>query len=300
MREESSASQTKDSFAQKWTHSHDFQVGPETLDSDTLSWILGRNGFASLADLANFLATRDRILDAGCGNGRILNLLASHARPESTLVGLDLAAAEIAGKNLGRHSNVQVRAHDLLEPMPVDVGPFDFIYCQEVLHHTGDPFRAFANLCDSLAEDGVIAIYVYKKKGPIREFSDDYIHEQIKELGYDEAEPDMVSLQILGRRLAELNVEVELPEIPILGIPAGRHDIQRLIYNHFLKCYWNPELSDDANTMINFDWYHPSFSSRHRVEEVLGWFQTVNLRVTHTHVDPYGITIHGSRIALAI
>jgi SAM-dependent methyltransferase len=295
MREELSASQTKDSFAQKWTHSHDFQVGPETLDSDTLGWILGRNGFSSLSELSSFLAGRTRILDAGCGNGRILNLLASHAPRESTLVGLDLAAAEIARKNLIGRPNVEVRPHDLLQPIPSDLQPFDFVYCQEVLHHTGDPFVAFSHLYDSLSDGGIIAIYVYRKKGPIREYSDDFIHEQIKDLSYAEAEPIMRSLQILGRKLAELGAEVELPEIPILGIPAGTHDVQRLVYNYFLKCYWNPELNDDANTMINFDWYHPSFSSRHTLDEVEGWFREKNLEILRSYVDPYGITVHGRR-----
>lgn len=293
MREKASASQTKDSFAQKWSHSRNFQVGPEMLDTDTLSWILNRNGFASTAQLKNFLSTRSRILDAGCGNGRILNLLASHAPDESTLIGVDLAASEIAARNLIHRPNVEVFPHDLLLPVPDNLKPFDFIYCQEVLHHTAEPETAFANLCEALAEDGVIAIYVYKRKGPIREYSDDYIHEQVKNLSYGEAEPHMRSLQILGRKLAELRTEVVLPDIPLLGIPAGTHDIQRLIYNYFLKCYWNPELSEDANTMINFDWYHPSFSSRHTLDEVLRWFLKANLRITHTNVDPYGITVHG-------
>jgi SAM-dependent methyltransferase len=187
-----------------------------------------------------------------------------------------------------------LRTHDLLSPIPSDLGLFDFIYCQEVLHHTGDPELAFSNLCASLTDGGTIAIYVYKKKGPIREYSDDYIHNQIKDLHYAEAEPHMRSLHVLGRKLAELNVQVELPEIELLGIPAGVHDVQRLIYNYFLKCYWNRELSDDANTMINFDWYHPSFSSRHTVDEVEGWFRRRRLEIVHSHVDAYGITVHGT------
>jgi len=297
MREDSSASQTTDSFAQKWANSHDFQVGQETLDSDTLGWVLGRNGFSSVAELSSFLATRRRILDAGCGNGRILNLLASHAGHESSLVGLDLAAAEIAQRNLAGFPNVVVRSHDLLDPLPRDLEPFDFIYCQEVLHHTGDPELAFANLCDSLAPNGMIAIYVYKKKGPVREYSDDFIHEKIKHLDYGGAEHHMRSLQILGRRLSELSVTVDLPDIELLGIPAGKHDVQRLIYNYFLKCYWNPELTEDANTMINFDWYHPSFSSRHTLDEVEGWFRKMQLEIVHSHVDEYGITVHGAMAA---
>lgn len=294
MRDGSNAKQTTDSFAQKWTHSEGFQVGADPIDSDTLSWILGRNGFNSLEGLTRFLADKTSILDAGCGNGRILNLLASCADVHSRLLGVDIAAAHIAGRNLANHPNVSTTTHDLLEPLGDDER-FDFIYCQEVLHHTGDPKRAFSNLCRALAPDGLIAIYVYKRKGPVREFSDDFIHDRIKGLSYDEAEPLMSALRDLGRALSNLDAEVEVPEIALLEIPAGRYDVQRLIYNFFLKCYWNPELSDDANTMINFDWYHPSFSSRHTEDEVLGWFRDEGLRVVRVHVDAYGITVHGRR-----
>lgn len=89
MRKYSSASQTKNSFAQKWTHFHDFQAGLETLDSDTLSWILGHNVIASLTYLANFIATRDRTLDVAYGNERFLNLLTSNANTESSPYGVD-------------------------------------------------------------------------------------------------------------------------------------------------------------------------------------------------------------------
>ena len=44
------------------------------------------------------------------------------------------------------------------------LGKFDFIYCQEVLHHTTNPFFAFKNLVNLVAPEGEIAIYVYKKR----------------------------------------------------------------------------------------------------------------------------------------
>lgn len=42
----------------------------------------------------------------------------------------------------------------------------------------------------------------------------------------------------LGQALAELGVEVDVPEdIPYLGIRAGRHDVHRLIYWHVAKLF---------------------------------------------------------------
>jgi 2-polyprenyl-3-methyl-5-hydroxy-6-metoxy-1,4-benzoquinol methylase len=54
---------------------------------------------------------------------------------------------------------------NLLEDLS-DIGKFDFIYSQEVLHHTKDPKQAFNNLVAQLDNNGLIAIYVYKKKHP--------------------------------------------------------------------------------------------------------------------------------------
>ena len=77
-----------------------------------------------------------------------------------------------------------------------------------------------------------------------------------------------------------------------LGIVKGKYTIQRLIYHFFMKCYWNPELSQEENAVINYDWYHPQICSKHNMEEVLGWFRDENLEVTWQFEDMYGITIH--------
>ena len=42
--------------------------------------------------------------------------------------------------------------------------------------------------------------------------------------------------------------------------------------------FWNPELSEIENTAVNFDWYHPSISTRHTPEEVRSWFDEILLK----------------------
>ena len=48
-----------------------------------------------------------------------------------------------------------------------------------------------------------------------------------------------------------------IEDIELLGIKAGRHNIQRLIFYTMFKCYWNPNLNFEDNVHVNFDWYHP-------------------------------------------
>jgi len=81
----------------------------------------------------------------------------------------------------------------------------------------------------------------------------------------------------------------------VLGIEAGEYDLQRFIYHFFMKCFWNPELSVEENVAINYDWYHPEDCTRHELPEVLGWFAEAGFAVSHSHVDPYGITVRGGR-----
>ena len=101
-------------------------------------------------------------------------------------MGIDLTAADVAGENLADLPNVTIQEGNLLEDLS-RLGSFDFIYCQEVLHHTGDPEGGLRNLAKLLAPGGEIAIYVYKRKAPVREFTDDYLRERISALDYDQA-----------------------------------------------------------------------------------------------------------------
>lgn len=224
---------TATSFRDKWEKNEQLIFDQTVKEGYEINrWILSRNGFASNAELRGYLESRKRILDAGCGNGRVTALLRECSSPAKTqVVAIDLVGAEVARRNLARYENVDVRQADLLGDLS-GLGSFDFIYCQEVLHHTTDPERAFRNLCSLLAPGGEIAIYVYKRKAPAREFVDDYVRERIAGLSYDEAIKVCGEITALGKALADLRLEVDIPRVSALDIPAGRYDVQRFIY-HF-------------------------------------------------------------------
>lgn len=288
--------QTYRSFKDKWENNLNLAF-QETLNekSEIHQWIMNRNGFTDKLAFQRYLADKNRILDAGCGNGRVTALLATLAPGTSSVVGADLTAAPVATKNLANYPNVTVFQKNLLENLS-DLGKFNFIYCQEVLHHTSDPKRGFMNLVDLLDEKGELAIYVYKKKAPVREFVDDFIREKIARLNYKDAVKSMQSITEFGKQLSTLKVRVRVPELELLEIPAGEYEIQRLFYHFFVKCFWNDELSFDDNVAINYDWYHPSLCSRHTMPEVLSWFDEAKLDVVHQYEDFYGITIRGKRV----
>jgi SAM-dependent methyltransferase len=284
---------TKKSFYDKWDKNPD-SFFKETLDknSDVQKWILSRNGFESFEQFSTYLKNKRSILDAGCGNGRVTSLLYELAPQDCKIVGVDLAAADIAKKNFKDIKRVFFETRDLTDNLS-DMGKFDFIYCQEVLHHTLNPSLAFKNLCMLLEPDGEIAIYVYKKKAAAREFMDDHIREKIKKLSYEDAMIYCSQIAELGKLLSELNIKITVPEVKLFEIEEGEYDVQRFLYHFFAKCFWNPKLSLNDNALINYDWYHPHIATRHTIDEVEQWFTSNGLKIIHKHVDFYGITVRG-------
>jgi SAM-dependent methyltransferase len=286
--------QTLTSFSDKWQNNPKLAFA-ETLDesSEIFRWILTRNGFRSPADLETWLSPRTRILDAGCGNGRITAMLRKYAPASAEILGIDLAPA-VAKENLSGLDRTRVEAGDLMGDL-TGFGTFDLIYCQEVLHHTADPRTAFLNLCGRLTDGGEIAIYVYKRKAPLREYADDYVRSRISALPYEQAMEAMHGLTELGRVLSEIEVNVRVPDVPVIGIEAGEYDVQRLLYHFFLKCFWNRSLTFADNAAVNYDWYHPQLCTRHTLSEVEEWIAAAGLTGIHACVDHYGITVRAVR-----
>jgi hypothetical protein len=87
----------------------------------------------------------------------------------------------------------------------------------------------------------------------------------------------------LGKRLSELNVEFDAPEIPALGIKGGRYDVQRFLYWNFIKCFWNADLGRDTSIVTNFDWYSPSNARRYSEAEVRALVAAHELEIGHFH-----------------
>jgi SAM-dependent methyltransferase len=288
----SSDEQTRYSFLEKWKNNPElgFRL-TQAQDSNFQQWILNRNGCGDKEAFAKELSKYSRILDAGCGNGRVTALLASLA-PHAQVIGVDITDLSIPRKNTREFPNVEYAYADLRNDLS-HLGVFDYIYCQEVLHHTGDARGSFGNLVRILRRGGKIAIYVYRKKAPAREFMDDYIRNQISSMSYEEAMKICRQIASLGRKLDAIDAEIEVDDIPAIGIVKGRYTVQRLMYHFFMKCYWNPDLSEEENSAINYDWYHPQNCSRHTMEEVLQWFSEEKLTVVLQFEDMYGIVVHG-------
>ena len=164
---------TDETFSFKWKLIGDSYGYEKNTRLNRQNWYLERFGFDTRDDLLNFLKTKKMVLDAGIGSGVDVAMFAESG---TTVIAIDLSkdAALATYRHLSHLPNVHVLQADLCA-LPFQAGVFDFISCDQVLHHTVSPTDSFAALARHLCRGGHIAIYVYRHKGSIREFTDDYL-----------------------------------------------------------------------------------------------------------------------------
>lgn len=282
--------ETGDAFSAKWRRAKDFGH-EEKSRSFYVNWYLERYKLGTIEALRDFLSSKTRILDAGTGNGRDSRLYAENSTAQ--VFGVDLSASiESAYSHLKPVPNVHLIQADLTR-LPFPRGFFDFIACDQVLHHTRDTEESFHKLASALASGGDLSIYVYRQKAPIRELADDYLRSVVAEMSEEKAWELSEQLAELGRVLSDLDATITVPDIPALGIKSGSYDVQRFIYWHMLKCYWNPSLSVGDSVITNFDWYRPLYAHRHTADEVRKWFADAGFEIAVFHECDAGISVRG-------
>lgn len=281
--------ETIDAFSYKWSQIPGYGHEQAT-KSNRERWVFERFGFPrGDTDVADFLRDARFVLEAGTGPGIDTDLLVRNFTGQ--LFGVDISSAiDLAYKRFGGQERVVLLQADIAK-LPFRSGFFDVISCDQVLHHTPDPPATFQRLATLLRPGGRILLYVYRVKGPIREFTDDHLRSMVARGSPETCLALCEKLTRLGRNLSHLRAVVEVEDdIPELGIQRGCYDVQRLIYDHVLKCFWNDAYDFGTNAMINFDWYRPLHAFRYREEEVRAWAADAGLEIEHFQVSPSGIS----------
>lgn len=285
--------QTSGSFGFKWQQADSWDS--EAMRASTSEWLFRRYGFDGPSDMRRHFERAGRVVDLGCGGGYSSSLwMEDWTGP--LWVGVDISEAiDVAKDRLGHHPNTAFVQADILHP-PFREQSFDAAFSEGVFHHTPSTREAIGSAARLLRTGGELLFYVYRRKAPVREFSDDHIRDQISGLSPDEAWEALRPLTRLAQSLTALKAEIDVPEaIPFLEIPAGRYDVQRLLYWHFAKLFWNDTFSFEENLHVNFDWYHPRYAHRQSEEEVRDWCEQAQLRITRFDIDPSGFTVRATK-----
>ena len=239
------------------------------------------------------------VLDAGCGAGWSGLEYFAPVLERIRYLGVDISVAvDVALERLAERGMTGGFLQADLGSLPFAPESVDIVFSEGVLHHTDSTARSFAALAPLLRPGGLFMFYVYRRKGPLREFTDDYVRARLQSMTPEEAWRAMEPLTRLGIELGRMNATIEIPEaIDLLGVPAGRMDLQRFFYWHVAKAFFRPDMTFDEMNHINYDWYAPRNAHRHTEEEVRAWCAQAGLDVVRERIEEAGITIVGRRPA---
>ena len=275
--------QTNDVFSDKWEKVDKFE-NTDKLYEFQYEWYLKLYGFKDEQALADFLKTKKVILDAGCGLGYKAAWFAKLA-PESIIIGMDYSdAAQIAAKNYADIKNLFFVKGDIAKT-GFKNGSIDYVSCDQVIMHSENPEKTFAHLTDITNSNGEFACYVYAKKALPRELLDDHFRKATKEIDSEELWEMSRQLTKLGKLLSDLNIEIDAPDIPLLGIKGGKQDLQRFIYWNFIKCFWKEDWGHKLSDATNYDWYSPSNAKRYSESEYKKMITDNQLEIIHFHKE---------------
>ncbi len=279
---------TSESFGFKWKNYVNSALEKQ---EDNKKIFLEHYGW-QLDDFNALLSTRKKILDIGCGIGYISNWISS--KTKGHVFGADLSTSvDEANRVFNSKQNLQFIQADIAE-LPFDNEFFDLIVCKEMIHHTPEPRKNFSKLVKLLRPGGVICVYVYNKKGPIREFCDDYLRDFTTKLSEKECQNFAEAMTEFGKSLRELKTTINVPvDIPYLNIKAGNYDLQRFLYWNIFKCWWDDNGNKEYSNAINFDWYHPPYAFRYTEDEIKNWFSEENLKIENFNKLESGFAVRG-------
>ena len=285
-----SQTQTADAFGFKW-HQRDTFESEESL-TRMRTWLVERYGQVASAPWWSEYPSPPLVLDAGCGAAMSALELFGDTLSKVNYLGVDLGSgrrrrpavrgARSSGRlSAGRHHPAAPRG---------GLGGRHLLRGSPTPHrlHSRRPQRAGGRP----KARGPLPVLRLPAQGPRAEYTDDYIRARIQNMAPDEAWEALKTLSRLGESLGRLGVELTIPEdIELLGVPAGRYDLQRFFYWHVLKAFYRPDNTFDEMHHINYDWFAPANAHRQSPEEVRARCAEAHLEIEREDVQESGITI---------
>jgi ubiquinone/menaquinone biosynthesis C-methylase UbiE len=111
------------------------------------------------------LAPGASCLDAGCGPGETMRLMAQRVGPAGQVVGVDtdapLGAQALDMLRGSGHHHCAFHAQDLAAGQPIPGAPFDIVYARLLLFHAPDRVAVLARLWDAVAPGGHLVLQDY-------------------------------------------------------------------------------------------------------------------------------------------
>jgi ubiquinone/menaquinone biosynthesis C-methylase UbiE len=111
------------------------------------------------------LARGASCLDAGCGSGETMRLMAERVGPGGRVLGVDadssLGAMALAMLHSAGHGQCSFLGRDLAASEPIPGAPFDLVYARLLLFHLPQRVAVLARLWDAVAPGGHLLVQDY-------------------------------------------------------------------------------------------------------------------------------------------
>lgn len=220
------------------------------------------------------------VLDVGCGMGRFAEVA---TRWGARVVGIDLsAAAEVAARNLASRDFVALQADVFALPFAAE--SFDIIYSVGVLHHTPDCEAAVKALAKYLKPGGVLAVWLYSGYNKWYRFSDFWRRYTSK------MKPETLHSMLKIAVPFFYHLDHGLRRVPVVGGPVAG------AIHHVFPV--NRQKDPEARVLDTFDWYSPTYQSKHTYEQVFRWFEDMGME--DMRVGANSIAVRGRKPATAV
>jgi SAM-dependent methyltransferase len=248
---------TQQTFSYEWNAHR----GGELEETDTLWGLTLDDDWAYFREATNFsegdLAGKV-VLDAGCGSGRLTRQMAEHGA--DVVIGVDMTdAVDGAFDKVRALPNVHIIQGNIFE-LPLREQAFDLVWSNGVIHHTPDAKGAHAALTRMVRPGGLMYVWVYAKRfNPFRFTKDVLDLLRVTRL------PEPILM-----RIAKVFAHVSLR---VLGVWRGIRSVKALRP----RTRWGERSirhrTVDELYLTWFDALSPEFDSRHREDEVIGWYR---------------------------
>ena len=226
-----------------------------------IEWYLKRYGHTE-ESFKSFLRGKPDILDAGCGMGRDSNYFAKLC-PNANILAVDQSPTAIKATLSYLPLNCKVLMEDIITMKLRE--RFDFISCDQVIHHTPSPNKTLINLMKHLNHDGIIHFSVCRKKNKYRDFVDDVLMEKGRRMTPRELWKFSEVITKFGKALYDLkvkNVKFENKKYP---------NIQKYVHDNLFRCCYVPSMGFEASVSSNYDWFssNPRFNEKEVKTQIL-------------------------------
>jgi len=245
-------------FDYKW---HRLPSYAEDSKSIYRKWYLNRYGYTKKT-FKKFLNNKHSILEAGCGMGRD-SIFFAELNPKAKIVAVDQSpsAVKVAKKYLPE--NCKVVRGDITKMKLKE--KFDFISCDQVIHHTPSPNKTLINLMRHLNKGGVINFSVCRKKNKYRDLVDDVLMNNGRKMTQKQLWEFSDVVTKFGKALYDLKIK----DITFEG--KKYLDVQRFVHERLFRCWYNPDVSFELSVSSNYDWFsgNPRFNEKEVRTQIL-------------------------------